>query len=102
LSALILHKSIASAKEKAKARAINEFGAKVTVATNLKEGLVVGMGSMPGKPSDGHTLMETGEQASILMDKMRRTVIVGRGYQGVFVEVFRSCGQAKADASRAD
>ena len=69
-----------------KARTPYEFGVKVTVATTLKEGLVVGMRSMPGNPWDGHTLAETVEQASILTDKMAKTVIVDRGYQGVTVE----------------
>ena len=69
-----------------KARTPYEFGVKVTVATTLKEGLVVGMRSMPGNPWDGHTLAETVEQASILTDKMPKTVIVDRGYQGVTVE----------------
>ena len=58
----------------------------MTVATTLKEGLVVDMRSMPGNPWDGHTLAETVEQASILTDKMAKTVIVDRGYQGVTVE----------------
>jgi IS5 family transposase len=40
------------------------------VATTLKEGLVVGMRSMPGNPWDGHTLAETVEQASILTYKV--------------------------------
>ncbi len=43
---------------------------KVTVATTLNEGLVVGIRSMPGNPWDGDTLEETVEQASILMDRM--------------------------------
>jgi len=53
---------------------------------HLKEGLVVGMRSMPGNPWDGHTLSETVEQASILTDRMPKTVIVDRGYQGVVVD----------------
>ena len=44
------------------------------------------MRSMPGNPWDGHTLAETIEQASILTDKMPKTVIVDRGYQGVVVD----------------
>jgi IS5 family transposase len=69
-----------------KARTPYEFGVKVTVATTLKEGLVVGMRSMPGNPWDGHTLAETVEQASILTYKRPKTVIVDRGYQGVVVD----------------
>ncbi len=41
---------------KGKARTPYEFGVKVSIATTLKEGLVVGMRSMPGNPYDGHTL----------------------------------------------
>lgn len=44
---------------KGKARTPYEFGVKVTIATTLKEGLVVGCRSMPGNPYDGHTLAET-------------------------------------------
>ena len=78
-----------------KARTPYEFGVKVTVATTLKEGLVVGMRSMPGNPWDGHTLAETVEQASILTDKMPKTVIVDRGYQGVRWGECRFCVQVR-------
>jgi IS5 family transposase len=71
---------------KGKARTPYEFGLKVTVATTLKEGLVVGMRSMPGNPWDGHTLDETVEQVSILTDMRPKTVIVDKGYQGVKIE----------------
>jgi transposase, IS5 family len=81
-----LHAPEVQCISKGKARTPYEFGAKVTVATTLKEGLVVGMRSMPGNPWDGHTLAETVEQASILMDKMPKTIIVDRGYQGVVVD----------------
>ena len=43
--------------------ALHEFGVKVSVATTLKEGLVVGCRSMPGNPYDGHTLQACLEQA---------------------------------------
>jgi len=33
----------------------NDFGVKMTVTTTLKEGVVMGMHSMPGRPWDGHT-----------------------------------------------
>lgn len=81
-----LHAPEVECISKGKARTPYEFGVKVTVATTLKEGLVVGIRSMPGNPWDGHTLEETVEQASILMDKAPNTVIVDRGYQGVTVE----------------
>lgn len=41
---------------KGKARTPYEFGVKVSIATTLKEGLVVGCRSMPGNPYEGHTL----------------------------------------------
>jgi len=63
-----------------------EFGVKVTVATTLKEGLVVGMRSMPGNPYDGHTLDETIEQVSIVANQRPRTVMVDKGYKGADVE----------------
>jgi hypothetical protein len=62
-----------------KARTPYEFGVKVTVATTLKEGFVVGMRSLPGNPYDGHALGETIEQVSILADHKPRTLIVDRG-----------------------
>lgn len=55
-------------------------------ATTLKEGLVVGMRSMPGNPYDGHTLEETIEQVSILANQRPRTVMVDKGYKGVEVD----------------
>lgn len=71
---------------KSKARNPYEFGVKVTVATTLREGLVVGMRSMPGNPYDGHTLQEALEQVSILAEHRPCTVIVDKGYRGVQVD----------------
>lgn len=71
---------------KGKARTPYEFGVKVTIATTLKEGLVVGMRSMPGNPYDGHTLDETLEQVEILADKRPGIAIVDKGYRGAQVE----------------
>lgn len=51
---------------KGKARVRYEFGTKVSVATTLKGGVVVGMRSLPGNPYDGHTLGEAREQVAIL------------------------------------
>ena len=62
---------------------------KVSIATTLKEGLVVGMRSMPGNPYDGHTLAETLEQVSILADTKPTTAIVDKGYWGVEVDGVR-------------
>lgn len=74
---------------KGKARTPYEFGIKVTVATTLKEGLVIGMRSLPGNPFDGHTLDEAIEQVSILTDRKPKTVIVDRGYQGAELDDVR-------------
>ncbi len=81
-----LHAPEVECISKGKARTPYEFGVKVTVATTLKEGLVVGMRSMPGNPWDGHTLEETVEQVSILTDKRPKTVVVDKGYAGVKIE----------------
>jgi IS5 family transposase len=76
---------------KGKARTPYEFGVKVSVATTLKEGLVVGMRSMPGNPYDGHTLAQALEQVGILTgtDRLPATAIVDKGYQGVEIEGVR-------------
>jgi transposase, IS5 family len=66
-----------------------EFGVKVSVTTTHKEGLVVGMRSMPGNPYDGHTLAEALEQVAILSDVPPEVAIVDRGYKGVAVEGVR-------------
>ncbi len=47
---------------KGKVRTPYEFGVKVSVAVTAKEGLVVGMRSMPGNPYDGHTVDSQIEQ----------------------------------------
>lgn len=59
-----LHAPEVECISKGKARHKYEFGVKVTVATTHKEGLVVGMRSLPGNPFDGHTLYEASEQVS--------------------------------------
>jgi transposase, IS5 family len=51
-----LHAPEVECISKGKARVRYEFGVKVSIATTLKEGLVVGARSMPGNPYDGHTL----------------------------------------------
>jgi IS5 family transposase len=81
-----LHAPEVECLSKGKARNPYEFGVKVTVATTLKEGLVVGMRSMPGNPYDGHTLQETLEQVSILTAHRPRIAIVDKGYRGVEVD----------------
>ena len=83
-----LHAPEVECISKGKARTPYEFGVKVSIATTLKEGLVVGMRSMPGNPYDGHTLAETLEQVGILTgtDGPPATAIVDKGYRGVEVE----------------
>jgi IS5 family transposase len=71
---------------KGKARQAYEFGVKVPVATTHKEGLVVGMRSLPGNPYDGHTLPEAIEQVSILTAQKPKVVFVDKGYRGVSVD----------------
>ncbi len=61
----------------------------MSIATTLKEGLVVGMRSMPGNPYDGHTLAETLEQVGILAERRSTTAIVDKGYRGVEIEGVR-------------
>ena len=78
-----LHAPEVECISKGKARQPYEFGVKVTVATTHKEGLVVGMRSLPGNPYDGHTLPEAIEQVSILTDQKPKTVFVNRGYRGI-------------------
>ena len=84
-----LHAPEVECISKGKARTPYEFGAKVSLATTLKEGLVVGMRSMPGNPYDGHTLHETIEQVSILTEHKPTTAVVDKGYRGAEVEGVR-------------
>ena len=86
-----LHAPEVECISKGKARTPYEFGVKVSIATTLREGLVVGMRSMPGNPYDGHTLAETLEQVGILTgtDKPPATAIVDKGYRRVEIEGVR-------------
>ena len=81
-----LHAPEVECISKGKARTPYEFGVKVSIATTLKEGLVVGCRSMPGNPYDGHTLDETLEQVEILADQRPGMAIVDKGYRGVQVQ----------------
>jgi IS5 family transposase len=63
-----LHETEVNCVSKGKARVRYEFGCKVSVATTLDEGIVVGMRSFAGNPYDGHTLKEALEQVAILTD----------------------------------
>lgn len=68
---------------KGKARTPYEFGVKTSVAVTAKEGLVVGMRSMPGNPYDGHTVDSQIEQIGVLTGTTPRMALVDRGYRGV-------------------
>lgn len=77
-----LHEPEVDCISKGKARVRYEFGCKVSVATTLDEGFVVGMRSFPGNPYDGHTLKETLGQVEVLTDKRPELAVVDRGYRG--------------------
>ncbi len=67
---------------KGKARVRSEFGTKVSVATTIGAGFVVGMRAMPGNPYDGHTLAEAIGQVEILTDQCPDPAVVDHGYRG--------------------
>ncbi|KMK66013.1 Transposase domain (DUF772) [Puniceibacterium sp. IMCC21224] len=69
-----------------KARVRYEFGCKVSLATTIDGGFVVGMRAMPGNPNDGHTLAEALEQVETLTD--RRPDLAARS--GLATQKFRS------------
>ena len=81
-----LHEPEVDCISKGKARVRYEFGCKVSVATTLDGGFVVGMRSLPGNPYDGHTLAEALEQVEVLTDRRPRLAVVDRGYKGHGVE----------------
>lgn len=56
-----------------------EFGVKASVATTHKEGLVVGMRSLPGNPYDGHILLPALAQVEILTQRQPKEVFVDLG-----------------------
>jgi transposase, IS5 family len=68
---------------KGKARTPYEFGVKTSVAVTAKEGVVVGMRSIPGAPYDGHTLHSQLEQVQILTGVKPGLALADRGYRGV-------------------
>lgn len=84
-----LHEPQVDCISKGKARVRYEFGCKVSVATTLDEGFVVGMRSFAGNPYDGHTLKEALEQVTILTDQRPDLAVVDRGYRGHGVETTR-------------
>ena len=77
-----LHAPEVECISKGKARQPYEFGVKVSVATTHREGLVIGMRSLPGNPYDGHTLHEALEQLEILTDHRPKEAFVDLGYRG--------------------
>ena len=77
-----LHEPEVDCISKGKARVRYEFGCKVSVATTLDEGFVVGMRSFAGNPYDCHTLKEALEQVAILTDQCPDLAVVDRGYRG--------------------
>jgi IS5 family transposase len=77
-----LHEPEVDCISKGKARVRYEFGCKVSVATTLDEGFVVGMRSFPGNPYDGHTLRNALGQVGILTDQRPELAVVDRGYRG--------------------
>jgi len=66
---------------KGKAHKPYEFGVKVSLATTLKEGFVVGMQACPGNPYDGHTLADQLDQVAKLTGKMPKRAHVDKGYK---------------------
>jgi transposase, IS5 family len=84
-----LHAPEVDCISKGKARVRYEFGTKVSVATTLIGGFVVGMRALPGNPYDGHTLAEALEQIEILTDRHPSLAVVDRGYRGHGVETTR-------------
>ncbi|MDE3123754.1 MAG: IS5 family transposase [Paracoccaceae bacterium] len=81
-----LHEPEVDCISKGKARVRYEFGTKVSIATTIDEGFVVGMRALPGNPYDGHTLAEALEQVEILTEQKPALAVVDRGYRGHGVE----------------
>ncbi|TGN30791.1 IS5/IS1182 family transposase, partial [Paracoccus liaowanqingii] len=77
-----LHEPEVDCISKGKARKRYEFGTKVSLATTIDEGFVVGMRALPGNPYDGHTLSEALEQVAILTGRTPELAVVDRGYRG--------------------
>ena len=82
-----LHAPEVECINKGKSRQPYEFGVKMSVTTTHKEGLVVGMRSLPGNPYDRHTLHLALEQVAILTQRQRqpKEVFVDLGYRGATV-----------------
>ena len=81
-----LHEPEVDCISKGKARVRYEFGTKVSLATTLEGGFVVGARSFPDNPYDGHTLAPALEQVAILTEQVPDLAVVDRGYRGHGVE----------------
>ena len=77
-----LHEPQVDCISKGKARIRYEFGTKVSIATTIAGGFVVGMRSMPGSPYDGHTLADALQQVETLTGQCPSLAVVDRGYRG--------------------
>lgn len=87
-----LHEPEAGCISKGKARVRYGFGCKVSIATTLDAGFVVGMRSFTGNPCDGHTLGPALEQVEILTGQRPERpelAVVDRGSRGHGVEATR-------------
>jgi IS5 family transposase len=74
-----LHEPEVDCISKGKARVRYEFGCKVSAATTLDEGFLVGMRSFTGIPYDGHTLRDALGQVEIRTDQRPELAVVDRG-----------------------
>lgn len=81
-----LHEPEVDCISKGKAWVRYEFGTKVSIATTIAGGGVVGMRALPGTPYDGHRLIEALEQVETLTDLRPNLAVVDRGYRGHGVE----------------
>ena len=84
-----LHEPEVDCISKGKARVRYELGCKVSIATTLDEGFIVGERSFPGNPYDGRTLAPALEQVEILTDQRPELAVVDRGYRCHGVEKTR-------------
>ena len=73
-----LHEPEVDCISKGKARVRYEFGTRVSLATTLDGGFIVGARSFPGNPYDGHTPAPALEQVAILTDQVPDLAVVDR------------------------
>ena len=67
---------------KGKAHKRYAFGVKVGVVCTQQEGFVIGMGSYPGNPYDGHTLDDMLPQTEVITGVEIKDAAVDLGYRG--------------------